>query len=68
MTEEEEQLRRRLAELQRDRINRIREVVGIYDRGGMSESRALSQIEDIASGDADRIVKVGHTHTPEVET
>lgn len=65
---EEEQLRRRLGELLSGRIDRIRNVIDVYDLGGVSASKALSEIEDIASGEADRIVKVGNQHTPEVET
>lgn len=64
----QEELRRQLMELLRGRITRVRDVLKVYDAGGMSESRALSQIEEIASGEDDRIVTVGNPHTPEVQT
>lgn len=65
----ESELRRQLAELLRGRIERIRHVLDVYDLGGLSEGRTLSEIEEIASGDGDRIVKIGNgTHTPEVQT
>lgn len=68
MTHEEDRQRRELLAKYRERIDRVREVVKQFDVGGMTEGRALSLIEDIASGEADRIVKVGGKHTPEVET
>lgn len=52
----------------RRRLRDIRQVIEIYDIGGLSEGTALSQIEQIASGEADRIVHVGRPHTPEVQT
>lgn len=64
----EEELRRQLMELLRGRLARVRDVLSVYDAGGMSEGRALSQIEEIASGDGDRIVTVGNPHTPEIHT
>lgn len=68
MSEAEAELRRQLMELLQGRIARIREVIRVYDTGGISESRALSHIEEIASGDGDRIVAPGRTHTPEVQS
>lgn len=68
MTHEEDRQRRELLAKYRERIDRVREVVKQFDVGCMTEGRALSLIEDIASGEADRIVKVGNTHTPEVQS
>lgn len=63
----EEAMRQQLAALLRGRIDRVRDVLRTYDMGGLSEGKALSIIEDIASGDGDRIVAPG-THAPEVMT
>jgi len=51
-----------------DRIRRVKEIVGLFESGGISALKAVSQIEDIASGDDERIVHVGSTHKPEVQT
>lgn len=60
---------KRLAALHEARIERVRDVMRTYDAGGISSSKALSEIESIASGDADRIVRVGtQNHTPEVQS
>ena len=60
---------KRLLALQQDRVERVREVMRAYDAGGVSASKALSEIEHIASGEADRIVRVGHqNHAPEVQS
>lgn len=61
--------RKRHLSLLRDRVDRVREVIRVYDEGGMTEGKALSEIENIASGDADRVVRVGHqNHAPEVQS
>jgi len=39
-----------------------------FKRGGLSFSRAKSIIDDALIGDADRIVKIGNKHTPEIES
>lgn len=68
MNAEQERKHRELAAVNRQRIDRVREILRAYDAGGLSEGRALSQIEEIASGEGDRIVRVGHSHTPELTT
>lgn len=39
-----------------------------FRRGAVSFNRAKSIIDDALIGDADRIVKVGKKHTPEIES
>jgi hypothetical protein len=39
-----------------------------FKRGAVSFNRAKSIIDDALIGDADRIVKIGNQHTPEIET
>ncbi len=39
-----------------------------FKRGAVSFNRAKSIIDDALIGDADRIVRVGNKHTPEIET
>lgn len=50
------------------RIAEIREVLYAVQRGTLDERRAIQQIEEIAAGAADRIVRVGVTHRPDVMT
>ena len=50
------------------RLAEIREVLHAVQRGVMDERKAIQEIESIAAGAADRIVRVGHTHRPEIET
>lgn len=60
---------KRLLALHEARVERVREALRTYDAGGLSASKALSEIEQIASGDSDRIVRVGHqNHAPEVQS
>lgn len=68
MTHSSEQSRVALLKRRRDQIERIREAIRVYDQGGMTEGRALSLIESIAAGEHERVVHVGNTHRPEVET
>lgn len=51
-----------------DRIRRIKQVIEAFEAGDTSATRAISLIEDIASGDSERIVRVGNLHKPEIET
>jgi hypothetical protein len=51
-----------------DRIRRIKQVVEAFDAGDISAVKAVSRIEDIASGEDDRIVHVGNIHKPEINT
>jgi len=39
-----------------------------FKRGAVSFNRAKSIIDDALIGDADRIVRVGNKHTPEIES
>lgn len=39
-----------------------------FRRGALSFNRAKSIIDDALIGEADRIVKVGQKHTPEIES
>lgn len=39
-----------------------------FRRGAVSFNRAKSIIDDALIGEADRIVRVGHKHTPEIES
>lgn len=51
------------------RIERIRDVLSVYDAGDLTEGKALSRIEEIASGEDDPIVRIPNKpHTPEIET
>lgn len=68
MSTRDDEARKAAAAEKRRRLQNIRQVIDIYDIGGLSEGTALSQIEQIASGEADRIVHIGKTHTPEIET
>jgi hypothetical protein len=60
--------RREAAAIVGDRLAKIREVLVAVDAGAMAPAKALDQIEDIARGEAERIVKVGNTHRPEVQS
>lgn len=68
MNIDDEAIRRALESLHDGRIERIRKVLDGLDAGSIAKGKALSLIEDIASGESDRIVKVGNTHTPEVQS
>lgn len=39
-----------------------------FRRGALSFNRAKSIIDDALVGEADRIVKIGNKHTPEIES
>jgi len=45
----------------------IRSIAEDYRAGRMSYQKAAAQIEELLNGDAARIVRVGQTHTPEVQ-
>ena len=52
-------------------ILKLREIVQIAqaaERGEVAPARALQQIEEMASKETDRIVRVGNQHTPEIQT
>ena len=61
---------RRRAELigeQVKTVERIRDACETYQRGGMSYRHVVELIEDVIEGQA-RIVRVGNTHKPEVQS
>jgi len=50
---------------------KIKEIVQIglsAERGEVAPAKALQQIEEMASRETDRIVRVGNHHTPEIQT
>jgi hypothetical protein len=52
-------------------ILKLREIVQIAqaaERGEVAPAKALQQIEEMASRETDRIVRVGNQHTPEIQT
>ena len=52
-------------------ILKLREIVQIAqsaERGEVAPARALQMIEEMASKETDRIVRVGNQHTPEIQT
>ena len=51
-----------------NRLAEIREVLYAVQRGVMEPRKAIQEIEQIAAGAADRIVQVGETHRPDVQT
>lgn len=51
-----------------ERIGRIKKVLEVFDAGQLSAVKTISKIEDIASGEDDRIVHVGNVNRPEIET
>lgn len=51
-----------------NRLGSVRDVLRMFDAGQMSEAKAISLIEDIASGEADRIVRVGQEYKPEIQS
>jgi hypothetical protein len=61
-------LREQIGRLAVDRIRRVKQVIEAYESGDMAASQAISRIEEVASGEGDRIVRVGNTHTPEIQT
>ena len=50
---------------------KLREIVQIglsAERGEVAPARALQMIEEMASKETDRIVRIGNQHTPEIQT
>lgn len=45
----------------------VEDTVVAFKRGAVSFNRAKSIIDDALIGEADRIVKIGKTHTPEIQ-
>ena len=50
------------------KLKEIREIAQAAERGEVAPAKALQQIEEMASRETDRIVRVGNQHTPEVQT
>lgn len=63
-----DELRHQVGLMAVDRIRRVKQMVEAFEAGDMSAAQAVSRIEEIASGDDERIVRVGTPHTPEVQT
>jgi hypothetical protein len=63
-----DELREQMSRLAVDRIRRVKQLLDAFESGDMPASLAISKIEQVASGEDDRIVRVGITHTPEIQT
>jgi hypothetical protein len=50
------------------RLVEIQSVLVMVQRGTLDERQAIQQIEEIASGAADRIVRIGPNYRPDVHT
>jgi len=50
------------------KLKEIREIAQAAERGEMAPAAALAKIEEMAGKQADRIVRVGNQHTPEIQT
>lgn len=68
MTRPDEAIQKARAELLGSRIERVRETLRLFDAGQMSAAKAVSLFEEIASGEADRIVRVGQEYKPEIQS
>jgi hypothetical protein len=51
-----------------ERIRRIKQVIDAWESGDKNSIQTVSEIEDLASGEAERIVRVGNQHTPEIQS
>lgn len=63
-----DELRKQVGLMAVDRIRRVKQIVEAFEAGDMSAPQAVGRIEEIASGDDERIVRVGQPHAPEVQT
>lgn len=63
-----DELRQQVGRMAVDRIRRVKQLLEAFEAGDMPASQAISRIEEVASGDDDRIVRVGNQHTPEIQT
>lgn len=50
------------------RLDQIGQLVDKAKTGRMSRRKALEEIESVASGELDSIVRVGNVHTPDIQT
>lgn len=58
----------RKREEQVERVRSIKRIVETFEAGGLSYRRLVDMIDDVINGQPERIVRVGNTHTPEVQT
>jgi hypothetical protein len=50
------------------RLVEIQSVLVMVQHGTLDERKAITQIEEIATGAADRIVRIGPDYRPEIQT
>ena len=50
------------------RLVEVQSVLVMVQRGTLDERQAITQIQEIASGAADRIVRIGPNYRPEINT
>jgi hypothetical protein len=50
------------------RLVEVQSVLVMVQRGTLDERQAIQQIEEIATGAADRIVRIGPDYRPEINT
>jgi len=50
------------------RLVEVQSVLVMVQRGTLDERQAITQIEEIATGAADRIVRIGPDYRPEINT
>lgn len=50
------------------RLVEVQVVLVMVERGTLDERQALHQIEEIATGGADRIVRIGPDYRPEIQS
>ena len=50
------------------RLVEVQSVLVMVQRGTLDERQAIQQIEEIATGAADRIVRIGPSYRPDVQT
>jgi len=58
----------RLQRLRQERLAKVAVIVRLAERGQMAIGRALDEIIEIARGDADTVVRVGHEVRPDIQT
>ena len=51
-----------------ERLAKVKQALDAYEAGDLPATKALSQIQDVANGESDSIVRVGNVHKPEIET
>lgn len=58
----------RLQRLRQERLAKVAVIVRLAESGQMAIGRALDEIIEIARGDADTVVRVGHEVRPDLQT